>query len=313
MRNVVALLAENARQRPGFSLLFGGLVYLFCTLVLVAPMLSLINLVFGLGSGELQALMGGEMDVHPQGRHIFRLLQTANQLLSWGLAAWLMAHLLGRPRHVLGLQAPVSGPAIGLASLTMLVSIPLVYFLQLDPDSLDLPAFLDGFEAQMHAVEASSRKALFALFSDLGPGALGLNLLVFAVVPALCEELFFRGFLQQQLAKLVRPQLAIWLTALIFSLVHFQFYGLVPRLLLGALLGYFLWHSGRLWPSLVAHFCFNATAVVTAYLAAQRGELDLAAAEAIPGSWALVSALLTGLFLLIYLRRIKPATPYMHE
>jgi membrane protease YdiL (CAAX protease family) len=313
MNNLFALLAENARQRPGFAVLFGWLVYLGCNLLLIAPLLQLAAMALGLQGGELTALLGGNMDVHPAGKQLFRLFQTLNQLLSWGLAAWLMGALLGRPREALGLHAPVSGLALGLASLTMLVSIPLVYFLQLDPDSLDLPAFMEGFEAQMHALEASSRKALFAMFSDPGPGALVLNLLVFAAVPALCEELFFRGFLQQQLARLWHPQLAIWLTALIFSLVHFQFYGFVPRLLLGALLGYFLWRSGRLWPSLAAHFCFNATAVVSAYVAAARGELDMDTAQAMPWPWALVSALLTGFLLMTYLRRISPVSTPPHE
>jgi len=82
-----------------------------------------------------------------------------------------------------------------------------------------------------------------------------------AVVPAICEELVFRGVLQPLFAKITRNiHVAIWLTAILFSLIHMQFYGFLPRIIMGALLGYMVVWSGTLWAAIIAHFFNNAFA-----------------------------------------------------
>jgi hypothetical protein len=87
-----------------------------------------------------------------------------------------------------------------------------------------------------------------------------------AFIPALGEELFFRGALQQIFQNKKNAIMAIWLTAFIFSAIHFQFYGFVPRFLLGAFFGYLLVWSGNLWLPVLAHFANNAIAIVFYYL-----------------------------------------------
>ncbi|MFM7813318.1 MAG: type II CAAX prenyl endopeptidase Rce1 family protein [Flavobacteriales bacterium] len=84
-----------------------------------------------------------------------------------------------------------------------------------------------------------------------------------SIIPAICEEMFFRGLLQPLLSSIYRNHhIGIWITAGIFSLIHFQFYGFLPRLLLGALLGYLMVWSGSLWSSMFAHAVNNATAIL---------------------------------------------------
>ena len=102
------------------------------------------------------------------------------------------------------------------------------------------------------------------------PGELLFNLLVVAVAPAIGEELVFRGVVQQQFYRIARTRgLAIWITAFLFSAVHLQFEGFLPRFLLGALLGYlFLW-SKNLWIPILAHFFFNGLQVVGQYFAGE--------------------------------------------
>jgi membrane protease YdiL (CAAX protease family) len=97
-------------------------------------------------------------------------------------------------------------------------------------------------------------------------GHMLLALLVMAVVPALGEELIFRGAMQQVLKQWTGyGHVAVWLAAAIFSLFHFQVYLFLPRLLLGAVMGYlFLW-SGNLWYPILAHFANNAWVVLSAY------------------------------------------------
>ena len=98
-------------------------------------------------------------------------------------------------------------------------------------------------------------------------GGLLLNLLVIALIPAVGEELTFRGVLQQGLVRRMKsPHLAIILSAAIFSFIHFQFYGFLPRMFLGLLLGYMFYITGSLWTSILMHFVNNGSVVVLYYL-----------------------------------------------
>jgi len=110
------------------------------------------------------------------------------------------------------------------------------------------------------------------------PGEFLLNLLVIAVLPAIGEELLFRGIVQQQLQRaLRRPAVAIWLTAIIFSAIHMQFAGFIPRLILGATLGYLFFWTKNLWMPILAHFATNAVQVIAQYVSG--GKLSQAELE----------------------------------
>ena len=83
----------------------------------------------------------------------------------------------------------------------------------------------------------------------------------------LSEEIFFRGFIQRLfIENKLNHHLAIWFTAILFSAIHLQFFGFVPRVLLGAVLGYLYFYSGNLWLSIIAHTVNNGFAVVMAYI-----------------------------------------------
>ena len=103
-----------------------------------------------------------------------------------------------------------------------------------------------------------------------------LNILVLALIPAIGEEFMFQGTIQAFLTKWSRkPHLAIWITALIFSTIHFQFSGFIPRLLLGAYLGYLFYWSRSLWLPVLAHFLHNALSLLVDFSFQGRGvELD---------------------------------------
>jgi membrane protease YdiL (CAAX protease family) len=90
-----------------------------------------------------------------------------------------------------------------------------------------------------------------------------LNLLVVAVIPGIVEEMCFRGVLQRILIQLTKkPWLGIFIAAFIFSFLHFEFQGFLPRLFLGILLGAAYWYSGSLWTSILAHCFFNGIQVL---------------------------------------------------
>ena len=92
------------------------------------------------------------------------------------------------------------------------------------------------------------------------------TILVIAVVPAIGEELLFRGYLQQKLGNWLRnPHTAILITAFLFSAIHFHFQGMIPRFVLGVLLGYLFYWSNSLWLPILAHFANNAQVVIFSY------------------------------------------------
>ena len=106
-----------------------------------------------------------------------------------------------------------------------------------------------------------------------GPAELLLNLLTVGVVAALGEELVFRGIVQQQMNKFVQnPILSIWITAIIFSAIHMQFVGFLPRMILGAGLGYLFYWSRSLWLPILVHFLFNSLQVVAYYFLGEKAD-----------------------------------------
>ena len=166
-----------------------------------------------------------------------------------------------------------TGRLVLLSIGIMLTALPLINLLVSWNEQIRLPESLSGLEQLMQQLEAQAN-ALLQQFLTYGNGAwwvLLINLLVLAVLPAIGEELTFRGVLQWLLVSREsrvesREHVAVWVTAFIFSFIHFQFYGFIPRLLLGALLGYALLWSGNIRYSMIMHATNNALSVLLFYL-----------------------------------------------
>ncbi len=125
--------------------------------------------------------------------------------------------------------------------------------------NLKLPAFLAGFEQWALAKEAELKRLTTLLTTFHSNKALLISLLTMAIIPAIGEELLFRGILQNLFHTITQNiHLAIGITAFIFSAIHLQFYGFLPRFLLGALFGYIYWWTKDLSFSMIAHFFNNA-------------------------------------------------------
>ena len=150
------------------------------------------------------------------------------------------------------------------------------------------PDFLKDFGTWAREREdlAAELTKFFTTFNTTGDLVLGL--VVIALLPAIGEELVFRGMLQPEFYRLSgNHHTAIWISAFIFSAFHMQFFGLVPRMLLGALFGYLYVWSGNLWMPMIAHFVNNSFSVLMIYLF-QKGiiSIDMESAEAAP--WPVV-------------------------
>ena len=170
-----------------------------------------------------------------------------------------------RPLRWLGLDKGASGRTFALAVLIMVCAIPGINLLADLNSRVVFPECMAGLEIKLKAMEEQAAILTERFLQADNFGMLLINLGLMAILPALAEELTFRGTLQQILTA-KRSSLAIWITAFVFSAVHMQFYGFVPRMLMGALFGYLFVWSGSLWVPIVMHLTNNSIAILTYYL-----------------------------------------------
>lgn len=206
----------------------------------------------------------------------------------------------------LGFRTWHNGYFVGLAVAALFVGTPVIAWAHWLNSIVPLPQSLLDMENSQNWLVAEVLRVEYPL-------ELLIALLVAAVVPALGEELLFRGMLQPLLQRLTtRPHLGIWLTAFIFSAIHFQFVGFLPRMLLGAFLGYAYWWSASLWVPILLHFLFNGVQVIGIYLLPDmfqtNSEGDAVAQPSIALGIACL-AVLTYLLKILHGLRKVPATP----
>lgn len=169
---------------------------------------------------------------------------------------------------------------------------------------MELPDFLHGFEAWAKRLEEQAQVLTQMMTRFDNKTDLLLALFVIAVVPAVGEELLFRGLIQNQLLGIAKnAHVAIWLAAIVFSAFHFQFYGFVPRMLLGALFGYLYYWSGNLLVPIFAHLINNGLTLILLYMY-QHGaiEFDIESETSIPIGNIIFSLVLV-VALIAYFRR----------
>lgn len=152
------------------------------------------------------------------------------------------------------------------AIVVMVVAIPAINLLGEINHLVKFPAYLSMIEDYLLEMEQRAEELTNAMLSVSSMSGLLINIGLIAVIPAVGEELFFRGTIQRLLQDKMKIHAAVWITAFIFSSIHFQFYGFIPRLLMGAFLGYLFAWTNNLWVPIVAHFTNNALAVIFYYL-----------------------------------------------
>lgn len=174
---------------------------------------------------------------------------------------------------------------------------------------ISFPAFLKGFETWAHKTEAFGAALTKYLTQFDSMGQFVIALIVVAVFGGIAEEFVFRGLLQPALHRATKNiHVAIWVSAILFSALHMQFFGFVPRMLLGALFGYLYYWSGNLTVPMFAHFLNNALLMIAIYLVQNRViDIDLESAEALPWPTVITFALITAV-LLFYFKKHSEAS-----
>lgn len=209
--------------------------------------------------------------------YLLRLMLFLQSLFVFILPPFLFCWLFKeKRREFLHLEKPRLSSVL-IAILSIVWMIPLINLLVKWNAGIHLPESLHGVEVWMRASEDDAMQVTNLLMKGTTWSDLGNNLLIIGLMAGLGEELFFRGALQSLLSKKLGPgnclnkkpdwvmHTSIWLVAFIFSAIHFQFYGFIPRLLLGAWFGYLLWWTGSIWVPILGHIINNSLSTLFAY------------------------------------------------
>lgn len=236
----------------------------------------------------------------PSGLWLIRIFQVVQSLFLFVVPALLIAFLFSAQRgRYLSLRAPAS-PKIWLAAgLLTFLAFPAINAASALNEALQLPESWSAIEKWMKSAEEAARIVTEKFVLDRRLSIFGFNLFMMALLPALGEEFLFRGVLQKIFTRWTgNVHAGIWITGILFSAIHLQFYGFLPRALLGVLFGYLLVWSGSIWAAVFAHFVNNAFSVLFYFLIA-RGYFTMQESEFGGGAnewaFALVSLVLAAL------------------
>jgi uncharacterized protein len=233
--------------------------------------------------------------------HVVRMLQLLQAVGMMVVPSIIMLAIGNEHAQMRALfQAPARQPVLLCVAL-FLVLLPFINFMA----DLNAQVVLPGAFGEWAAAKEAQLAELTSRFLEMPHlGWLGLNLMMIGLLPALGEELLFRGVLQRNLTRWWgNAHVAVWVSAMLFSAIHMQFLGFVPRMLMGAVLGYLLVWSGNLWYPIMAHLVNNAGAVVLVYLQ-QHGQLGEDVGDVGIGNPVLAAFSLAFGMMLLYLFRM---------
>ena len=255
----------------------------------------IVNWVYGISIFELVEIVDNPAS-HPNGASAMLMFQGVVQFFSFVIAPLYLLKAFGYNLDTY-LNWKV-WPGLGLVLLSgfLIILIMPANSLVIDWNAnMQLPGFLEEFGkwARAKEDELAELTKLIADFSTVPKLLVGL--LVIAAIPAVGEELVFRGVLQRQLHRWTgNTHVAIWVAAIVFAAIHMQFFGFVPRAIFGALFGYLYFWSGRISVPILAHFINNGFTVLLLYLQ-QTGKIDfdVESTDAMPWISVALSLILT--------------------
>lgn len=259
------------RQPVFLQLLMLVGIILACTLIFTLLSLMLVKPLFGIVGADtfiLKAQTDPEslMD-NPNGLNALKFIQLVSSIGTFLVPAIIFGFTKKMRGDYLKLATPVTVLFSVLSVLALVTAIPFVGMLDEWNHAMHLPASMKTIEDMMKSSEELAAKvtSLFLIMPTVSDFL--FSLLVVGIAPALAEEFLFRGVLQQLFREWFKNiHVAIWTTAILFSAIHFQFYGFFPRMALGALLGYLFFWSGSLWVPIIGHAVNNGGQVILAYL-----------------------------------------------
>ena len=226
------------------------------------------NIIFFVCFAWLTAIpLFGEENLYTAGA--LRYINCLTQIGIMGLTAFECAYLFNNKNAInyLQLNKGFSFSHCLLVVLIAVLSLPFLSYIIEWNEGIKLPQFMSSIEAWMQEKENDSEEITNLMLAGNSIQIMLVNLAVMAIIPAICEEFLFRGLLVTWFKnKIKNVHIVVFLSAFIFSAIHLQFYGFVPRFLLGLYLGYLFVWTGSLWVCIMVHFINNAMAVIVSYL-----------------------------------------------
>jgi uncharacterized protein len=302
--------AEIAQRRSWLLSLVVIVLVTFGVLILLQALaLAFIPFLFKISIEDLLSLMSGNYEV-PNGRMAMLFVQGIGSGIGFWVSVWVITRFIEKADLHWEIQSqrfhlkflPV---VLGITLGGMLFNGLLIYM----NAQLDLPASMSGLESWMKEMEAQLMELTKFLTDFQTIPELLAGIMVIGILAGIGEELFFRGLVQPKIQYYLKSShWGIWVTAIIFSAIHVQFYGFLPRVFLGALFGYMYHYSGSLWYPILAHIINNSVTVLLVYLSNQGMiEFDLESTDTVS-----YTAAFLGLLLLIvgflYFKKVNQAT-----
>ncbi|MEN8116983.1 MAG: CPBP family intramembrane glutamic endopeptidase [Bacteroidota bacterium] len=252
-------------MKPFPQLLFSAFIILASFLVFLILSLGFAIPLFGIDS-ILNMPSIGDLD-NPGSIAILKYFQVVQAIGLFIIPPIILGWLFhGKIVKYLYLDKTFSSSTFLLVVVLMFFAAPFINFVGELNSNMSLPGWLEGVERWMKNTEENAAKITEAFLNVETTGGLLFNLFMIAFLPAIGEELLFRGVIQKIFTNMTRNHhWGIWISAILFSAMHFQFYGFVPRVMLGALFGYLLVWSGSMWLPIVGHFLNNGFAVIAMF------------------------------------------------
>jgi membrane protease YdiL (CAAX protease family) len=198
-------------------------------------------------------------------------------------------------KEVLNFTGSPKTPLLLLTVVVVLFYFPLSGYLVGINEAMELPESWSAFEQALRSMENSSKALIEHIIQFDSFLYFILAFIVIAILPGIGEEFLFRGVLQNYFRVIFKnPHIAIWVSAILFSALHMQFYGFLPRMVLGALFGYLYFWSGKLIFPMLAHALNNGFTLILVYLNQEEiSPVSLEDTESVPIVMALASLIIT--------------------
>ncbi|MFN3666121.1 MAG: lysostaphin resistance A-like protein [Sediminibacterium sp.] len=257
---------------------------------------SLLSLAIGANIFDVPMLRVPEAMNKPENAHISRILNTGATFIAFMLPAIFYAKIIGeKPFSYFGFNLNIKGRQIGLVVLITFAGMIFSGALGLLNQEIPLPESLLKKAKEM---EQAYKDVMLNMAYMRNVTDYIMAVIVMALAPAVFEEILFRGAVQQLFVQWTKNAwYGIIITSILFSAIHFSYFGFLPRIALGVTLGLIFYLTNNLWLSILQHFLHNAFIVTQLYLAQAKGKsIEKTMDEAMPLWWGLI-----GLVLLILL------------
>jgi membrane protease YdiL (CAAX protease family) len=296
-----------SKTHPAFNIIIIAAIAFGCLLVSQSVAVGIVAFLYELGFGELEGILSRPTKDIPNVREIYWIIQGLSLLVGLGGGAFLYQVIVAKTNfRDLNQTKDLKIVGLVLASAIFILSVPL----SAEMMNWNSNIHFGSFDAKIRSLESQAAALTKILTNMQNPTDLLCVLVVIAVIPAFAEEYLFRGLLQNEFLRWFKNgHWAVLVTSIIFSAIHFQFLGFLPRVFLGMLLGYlYLWSGNLIYP-MIGHFVNNGIQVLALYLHQQKiiasdinEHIDVPITVLLPFS----ALLAVGLFL--FEKKFRPST-----